>query len=296
MPASSPPKPADSTQVLRRSVPPLNPLRYTPTLERPLRGKSRVLEHDMDIQPHRHDWAQMVFSVAGAVRVSAQGPRGAHAFIVPPSRAVWIPPGVEHAVTAIERADLRTVYLHESAVQRLGALAGGVSWEECRVLEVSALLHQLVLAMAVEPDPTGAAATQASAEPERDAAIWYLLLDELSRARRLQLGLPLPADRRLRRVCEAMLAEPMRYKDLQAMAQASASSERTLSRLFREELGCSFSQWRQQLMLAHALQLAARKTPMSLIAAELGYASASAFSAMVTRAVGMPPSRFFAEV
>jgi AraC-like DNA-binding protein len=34
---------------------------------------------------------------------------------------------------------------------------------------------------------------------------------------------------------------------------------------------------------------------MQLIAAELGYASPSAFSAMVTRAVGMPPSRFFAE-
>ena len=80
------------------------------------------------------------------------------------------------------------------------------------------------------------------------------------------------------------------------MAQASASSERTLSRLFREELGCSYGQWRQQLLLAHALQLAARRTPMNLIAAELGYASASAFSAMVTRAVGMPPSRFFAEV
>jgi AraC-like DNA-binding protein len=33
---------------------------------------------------------------------------------------------------------------------------------------------------------------------------------------------------------------------------------------------------------------------MGLIAAELGYASPSAFSAMVRRAVGQPPSRFFA--
>jgi AraC-like DNA-binding protein len=48
-------------------------------------------------------------------------------------------------------------------------------------------------------------------------------------------------------------------------------------------------------MLAHALTLAARKRPMSHIAAELGYGSASAFTAMVTRTVGMPPSRFFAE-
>jgi AraC-like DNA-binding protein len=39
--------------------------------------------------------------------------------------------------------------------------------------------------------------------------------------------------------------------------------------------------------------MAAHKKPMSHIAAELGYASASAFTAMVTRSVGAPPSRFF---
>ena len=75
-------------------------------------------------------------------------------------------------------------------------------------------------------------------------------------------------------------------------AEAGASP-RTLSRLFREQLGTSFAQWRSQLLLAHALTLAARGRPMSHIASELGYASASAFTAMVTRTVGMPPSRFF---
>jgi len=42
------------------------------------------------------------------------------------------------------------------------------------------------------------------------------------------------------------------------------------------------------------VRLAAQGRPMGLIAAELGYASPSAFSAMVRRAVGQPPSRFFA--
>jgi AraC-like DNA-binding protein len=32
---------------------------------------------------------------------------------------------------------------------------------------------------------------------------------------------------------------------------------------------------------------------MGVIAAELGYASASAFTAMVRRSVGAPPARFF---
>ncbi|MFY9509528.1 MAG: helix-turn-helix domain-containing protein, partial [Rubrivivax sp.] len=69
---------------------------------------------------------------------------------------------------------------------------------------------------------------------------------------------------------------------------------RTVARLFRQELGTSFGPWRQQVLLAHALTLAAQGRPMGLIAAELGYASASAFTAMVRRSVGVPPGRFFA--
>ena len=51
-------------------------------------------------------------------------------------------------------------------------------------------------------------------------------------------------------------------------------------------------QWRQQVLPARAVTLAARRLPMASIAAELGYASA--FSAMVRRSVGAPPSRFLA--
>jgi AraC-like DNA-binding protein len=47
------------------------------------------------------------------------------------------------------------------------------------------------------------------------------------------------------------------------------------------------------VLLARALTLAAQGKPMGLIAAELGYASASAFTAMVRRSVGAPPGRFF---
>lgn len=104
----------------------------------------------------------------------------------------------------------------------------------------------------------------------------------------------LPADKRLRSLCEAVIDQPARHATLAGWAAEVGASQRTVARLFRDELQTSFAQWRQQVLLAKALQLAARKRPMSHIAAELGYASASAFTAMVTRSVGMPPSRFFA--
>ena len=79
-------------------------------------------------------------------------------------------------------------------------------------------------------------------------------------------------------------------------AREAGASVRTVARLFRQELGTTFAEWRQQVLLAKALSMAARRRPMAHIAAELGYASASAFTAMVRRTVGEPPSRFFAAV
>jgi AraC-like DNA-binding protein len=90
-----------------------------------------------------------------------------------------------------------------------------------------------------------------------------------------------------------VLAEPTRHATLDAWAAEAGASPRTVARLFRQELGTTFLQWRRQVLLARALAMAAHKKPMSHIAAELGYASASAFTAMVTRSVGAPPSRFF---
>lgn len=257
-------------------IPPIDPQRYAPSTERPLRGKARVMAHQMNIQPHEHDWGQLVFSVTGAVRVSTER----NTYIVPPSRAVWIPPDVVHAVSAIERADLRTLYL-------LPGLLAGEAWSACRVIEVAPLLRELVLALPTEP--------AMPAEQPRERLLTELIINELNRARALRLGVELPQDKRLRRLCEAMLNAPGRFTSLDAWAAEVGASARTISRLFRDELGTSYAQWRSQVLLAHALSLAARQQPMSHIASELGYASASAFTAMVTRTVGMPPSRFFAE-
>lgn len=262
----------------RTSLPPLDPRRYAPSAARPVRAKSRSLDGFMDIQSHQHTWGQFVFSVTGVVRVSTE----VATFLVPPSRGVWIPAGVVHAVTAVERCELRTLYL-------LDPPDDGEVWRENRVLEVSPLLRELAVQLARDEVDPGTAVL------DREVWIGRLILDEIRRAPSLQLGVALPADKRLRRLCEAVLAEPMRHASLDGWAAEVGASARTVSRLFRQELGSSYAQWRQQALLAEALRLAAHRKPMQVIAAELGYASASAFTAMVTRTVGMPPSRFFGQ-
>lgn len=263
----------------RRSIPPLDPQRHAPSAERPLRAKARRMAHDMDIQPHEHDWGQLVFSLEGAVRVQAEHQGLTQAFVVPPTRAVWIPPGVRHAVTALSEAELRTLYVHAEAAAEL-ARDDAAAWAGCRVLEVSPLARELVRELAQD-------------QPAREPVLNPLLLDELRRAAPLALGLTLPHDRRLRRLCEALLADPSQQRSLAAAAREVGASERQLSRLFRQELGCSWRQWREQALLAEALRLAEAGRSMAAIAEQLGYATPSAFGAMVKRSVGRSARAFF---
>ena len=234
-------------------------------------------------------WGQIAISSTGVVQVTM--PHGTT--LVPPSRALWIPPGVEHALTVVEDADLLTLYVDPGRrVQGLAANAAEAArWSRCRVLEASRLLLALALELDARPD-------DAPTLPDRDALarerrIAALLIDELRRAPQVPLGIALPAEKRLRRLCESMLDDPSRHASLEAWAGDAGASARTIARLFRSELGTTFVRWREQVLLARAVPLAARRMPMAAIAAELGYASPSAFAAMVKRSVGSSPMRFF---
>ncbi|KAB0577071.1 AraC family transcriptional regulator [Ideonella dechloratans] len=269
----------------RTSLPPLDPGRFAPSADRPVRAKARPLARQADIQPHHHAWAQLVFSLEGTLRVSTLRPDGSGtSYLVPPAQAVWIPPGRTHSVTAVERVELRTVYLAAPQATQLP------DWPEGRVMAVSPLLRELVQALALLSEQ----ATLSAEALAREQALALLVRDELLRARPVPLGLALPGERRLRRLCEQMLAQPGRHADLEGWAAEVAASPRTLARLFREHLGTTFGQWRQQLLLAQALTLAARGRPVHLIATELGYRSPSAFGAMVKRTVGVSPGQFLA--
>lgn len=265
----------------------LTPHLYIPTAQRPVRAKCRWLEADTQVKPHRHPWGQLAISTTGTIRLTvAQG-----TYIVPPSRVLWVPPGMEHAVTMVESADLRTLYFF----QPHGHCGPDVTpeqeaaWRQCRVLNASDLLRAVVRELPTLPDDS----LQLSAQDRaREHHLSQLLLDELRRASAVQLGVNLPQDKRLRLLCEAVLADPTRNETLEDWARDTGASPRTVARLFRQQLECSFTQWRQQVVLAHAVSLAARNWPIQRIAAELDY-SPSAFSAMVRRTVGMPPAQFF---
>jgi AraC-like DNA-binding protein len=251
---------------------------FQPSRLQPVRVRSRRLAADAHFEPHRHAWAQLAYCASGIVQVSTAGTgsaRGEVTYIVPPSRAVWIAPGTLHSVHVLEDAQLRTLYLDPSVVP--------TDWHGGRVILVSPLLRELIPAL----DATGLSRA-------RESLLVALVLDELRRSEIQALGVPSPeptADKRLRALCEAVLRDPSERATLAQWAARVGASERTLARLFREQLGTSYQQWRQQAVLAHALPLLARGLPVSEVAAASGYASESAFTAMFKTAMGQPPSQ-----
>ncbi|WP_397411932.1 AraC family transcriptional regulator [Polaromonas sp.] len=251
---------------------------FVPSRQRPVRVRTRNMPADTHFEPHRHAWAQLAYCASGIVQVTASTPEEV-TYIVPPSRAVWIAPGALHTINVLEAAEFRTLYIDASARP--------AGWDRCRVLVVSPLLREAIHALDSPREALSVA---------REQLLTGLVLDELTRADTQALGVPMPnaqtGDKRLRALCEAVLRAPSERATLAGWAADMGASERTMARLFREELGTSYQQWRQQAILAHALPLLARGTPVSQVAAASGYASDSAFSAMFKAAMGQSPSHF----
>jgi len=253
---------------------------YRPSRHRPVRVRARSMQADTHFEPHSHAWSQLAYCASGIVQVTAERDVSGGdevTYLVPPSRAVWIAPGARHAVHVLEDAQFRTLYIDASVTPS--------GWSGCRVIVVSPLLRELVQALDAP----------ALTKP-REERLAALVLDEIARADIQALGVPLPSaqsgDKRLRALCEAVLRAPSERATLAQWAAQMGASERTMARLFRDELGTSYQQWRQQAILAHALPLLARGVPVSHVAAASGYASDSAFTAMFKAAMGAPPSSF----
>lgn len=258
-------------------VSPLTPHLYAPDAVRPLRAKEHFLKADTLVELHSHPWPQLTFSTRGVVRLSTVD----GSYIVPPSRALWVPADMAHSITLIEDAELRTIYLHAWLAP---------PWRTCEVLEISPLMRSLMLTLDTTPDNQTPPSDPHEAQRERWIA--PLLVDELERATQIRIDVPLPHDKRLRALCEALLRNPADRATLAQRAAVIGASERTVARLFQDQLGMSWQQWRQQAVIAHALPLLARGMAVSQVAIASGYATDSAFCAMVKAATGQSPTAF----
>lgn len=226
------------------------------------------------IRPHWHSRAQFVYAIAGTMRV--RGPR--HAWIVPPSRALWMPARTVHEIQMYGVVAMHSLYAD--------AAAGAGMPAECAVLEVTPLARELIVRAAALPARYD--------EDGDDGLLMRLLMAEIRRLPRSALDLPLPESADLLQLCERILADLSTRRPSGHDAGEMRTSARTLYRRFLGETGITFARWKQQARLLESIRRLAGGVPVTTVAIDLGYESPSAFSTMFRRALGMPPRVFAA--
>ncbi|MFE1599526.1 helix-turn-helix domain-containing protein [Methylobacterium sp. ID0610] len=217
---------------------------------------------------HTHPRAQLLYATAGLMVATAED----GTWVVPEGHALWIPPGLPHAVAMHGDVSMCSAYLALEAITGFPARA--------RVVEVSALLAAALAALTREPvlyDEAG-----------RGGHLAALVLDEIGRAPETPLTLPLPGDARLRRICIGLIDDPALDLDLDAWADQAGVSRRTLTRGFRHETGLSFGQWRARARVVRALALLADGQAPRQVAACVGYRSLQALRGRIGNLIDAP--------
>jgi len=224
-------------------------------------------------QAHSHPQPQILWPARGVLGVAV----GDDQWVLPPTRALWMPRDVVHRTGANRTAVLQGVYLDAARCP--------IDWRTPTVLAVGPLLAELF----------GHLCRDDLAEPAR-ARAEAVLLDLLEPLPSAPLTVRMPTDPRAARVAEALLDNPADQRGLDAFARAADTSARTLSRLFVSQTGTSFDRWRTGVRMWAALPLLADGEPVSRVAHSVGYATPSAFLAAFRRTVGTTPTGYLSGV
>jgi AraC-like DNA-binding protein/quercetin dioxygenase-like cupin family protein len=260
-------RPTSEKKILMRNVP-IIVLDQTP---RAIVAIGSDYPHGFIHPRHTHRRAQLLYGAKGLMKVVTNDGN----WIVPPQRAVWIPPQVGHEVLYLG-VSTRSLYIEPSSIPSSRA--------DCQVISVSPLMRQLLMEsvdVPLEYDEEG-----------RDGALMSLLLHELARATELPLHIPLPTEERLLSLCQAFLQSPNIHQSPQDWANDLFMSERSFSRLFREQTTMSFGQWRQRACVVLALARLSAGDSITRIALDFGYESPAAFSTMFRRVLGQAPTAY----
>ena len=223
-----------------------------------------------------HARGHLVYAARGVLSVHTD--RGTS--IVPANRVAWTPAGRAHHHRAHGDTDMRIVFLPPSLARPLPGRPA--------VFTASDLAREVLLVLTGPRNHDPAARPLGRAARDR---LRRVLVDELHEAPEQPLQLPEPADDRLRALARLLAENPADNRSLAQLGRAVGAGARTLSRLFHDELGMTFYEWRTQLRVCHALVLLADGQDTTRVAHACGWANPSHFIAAFAGLVGTTPGR-----
>jgi AraC-like DNA-binding protein len=219
---------------------------------------------------HTHADHQLAWAASGVLTVRTSSAT----WVLPPTRALWIPAGLRHETLSAGTATMRSLYIRPDLCP--------ISWPDFTPVAASPLLAELI-GYLESPD----------LEPARRQHAETMLVDLLQPVAMTTVEVRMPAEERARAVANALTADPADGRTLAEWGREVGASARTLARAFVADTGLPFGRWRALLRLQAAIADLAAGEPVGNVARHIGYESASAFVAAFRRETGMTPAMYF---
>ncbi|MBL4645589.1 MAG: helix-turn-helix transcriptional regulator [Rhizobiales bacterium] len=226
-------------------------------------------------EPHLHQRAQLIYATSGSMKVmSDEG-----TWIVPPERAVWMPPNIKHSACALSDVEVRFLYINSQTKVDLP--------QNVTVVHVTSLMRECLLAFLSLPrlyDEDGVAPHLLS-----------VMLSELVATPVMPLHLPQPQTSSLQEAAKLLQSQLANPPKLEVLADQIGYGVRSFERHFIAETGLTWRRWVQQARLMEAISRLSTGDTVGDVAHALGYEGPSAFVAMFKKATGVTPGKYFAD-
>lgn len=233
--------------------------------------ETRRLSPGDEVTPHRHDDHQLIYASTGVLEVFV--PEGT--WFTPSVRAVWVPGGTihhwqVHGATTVRMVGIPTAVM--PSAEHVPALVA-----------VDPLLRELMIACS----------EQGPAETPAARRLLRVLVDRVRPSHEAPTVLPTLKAPHLKGVQRVLESDMTASPSLSELGRRICASERTLSRLFSDELGMGYTAWRTQLRLHRAVLLLAEGRTVTHAAVACGFSSPSAFVSAFRAAFGRTPGSLY---
>jgi len=226
------------------------------------------------INTHHHRRGQLIYASAGRLNVNTSG----SVVMVPSQFAIWIPPGIEHSVTANTPINYCSLFIDPTASDVLPQFS--------QLLHLTTFFKELAQI---------AASKERNSSSDANTRLCAVLFDQLQELQPARVALPLPSIARLQKLVAYYMANPSEQVDLLYWSQQLSMGTRTLTRLFKQETGMSIGQWLQHLKVLKAVELLEAGETVKFSAYEVGYQQPSSFIVMFKKVTGQTPSAYLLE-
>lgn len=224
------------------------------------------------IETHSHAWAQLVYASEGVIAVESE----CASWIVPTSRAIWVPAGQPHSIKMYGKAFLQTVYFESRPQTQINL--------PCAAYEISPLLRELIAFVCTKGI--------INSDTDEHCNLIAFLTFQVRKLTPFPLMVPMPSDQRAKRLASRLIDNPGTDQSLAKLCEECGTSLRTMQRVFSQELGLPLSRWRNQVIMVHAIQLLASDRSVTQIALDLGFESVSAFIFSFRKHFGVSPGQY----